>query len=266
MKLNLIRPRKGLTWVREGMRLFLRQPLALSGLFFMFMAILSLASLVPLIGPVLALVLLPMATLGLMAASREAEQGRFPMPSIMFTGLRAGPPQRRALLILGGLYAVGFAIVIALSSLVDGGEFARLYLFGGKIDEEVVSDPEFQAATWTAALLYAPLSLIFWHAPALVYWHQITPLKSLFFSATACWKNMGAFIVYALGWFGAFLLAGVVVALLASLFDSPAMAATVMLPVALIMAAMFFASVYSTFRDSFSVEPIAPPLQESEPQ
>jgi hypothetical protein len=32
------------------------------------------------------------------------------------------------------------------------------------------------------------------------------------------------------------------------------------------MAAMFFASVYSTFRDSFSVEPIAPPLQESEPQ
>jgi hypothetical protein len=70
----------------------------------------------------------------------------------------------------------------------------------------------------------------------------------------ACWKNIGAFIVYALGWFGSFLVAGVVVALLASLFDSPSVAATVMLPVALIMAAMFFSSLYSTFRDNFSAD------------
>lgn len=259
MKLNLIRPRTGLTWVRQGMRLFLRQPLAMSGLFFMFMAVLSLASLVPLIGPVLALVLLPAATLGLMAASREAEQGRFPMPFIMASALRAGAQQARAMLLLGVLYALGFAVVIGLSSLIDGGEFARLYLFGGKIDEKVVSDPQFQAATWAAALLYAPLSLVFWHAPALVHWHRIDPVKSLFFSAMACWKNLGAFIVYALGWFGCFLLAGVVVALLASLFDSPTMAATVMLPVALIMAAMFFSSVYATFRDSFTADERAAP-------
>jgi hypothetical protein len=194
-----------------------------------------------------------------MAASREAEQGRFPMPTIMAIGLRAGPRQLRAMLLLGGLYAIGFALVIGLSALIDGGEFARLYLLGGKIDEDVVSDPQFQAATWTAALLYAPLSLIFWHAPALVHWHQINPIKSLFFSAMACWKNIGAFIVYALGWFGSFLLAGVVVALLASLFDSPSVAATVMLPVALIMAAMFFSSLHSTFRDCFT--PDEPPTR-----
>ena len=128
---------------------------------------------------------------------------------------------------------------------------------------KVVSDPQFQAATWTAAALYAPLSLIFWHAPALVHWHQIDPVKSLFFSAMACWKNLGAFMVYALGWIGCFLVAGVVVALLASLFDSPTMAATVMLPVALIMAAMFFSSVYATFRDSFTAdEPVSPRVDE----
>lgn len=262
MKLNLVRPRTGLTWVRQGMRLFLRQPLAMSGLFFMFMAVLSLASLLPLIGPVLALVLLPAATLGLMAASHEAEQGRFPMPTIMAIGFRTGARQTRAMLLLGGLYALGFAVVIGLSALIDGGEFARLYLLGGTINEEVVSDPQFQAATWTAALLYAPLSLIFWHAPALVHWHQIDPVKSLFFSAMACWKNIGAFIVYALGWFGSFLVAGVVVALLASLFDSPSVAATVMLPVALIMAAMFFSSLYGTFRDNFSAD--EPPTQVDE--
>ena len=90
MKLNIVPARTGLTWVKLGITTFIKQPLAMSGLFFMFMAMLSVATLVPFIGAALALALLPAATLGLMAATQEATKGKFPMPSILISAFR-GP-------------------------------------------------------------------------------------------------------------------------------------------------------------------------------
>ena len=58
MRLNVVPASTGLLWVRLGFRTFLRQPLALGGLFFMFMGVASVVSLVPLIGPALALALI----------------------------------------------------------------------------------------------------------------------------------------------------------------------------------------------------------------
>ena len=251
MQLNLVPPRTGLVWARQGVRMFFRQPLAMSGLFFMFMALLSVASLLPVLGSVLALALLPAATLGLMAATQEAERGRFPMPTILATAFRAGRQRARSMLVLGAYYAVGFMAVLGVSSLMDGGEFARLYLLGGKVTEEVVNQPEFQLAMWTALLLYLPLSLMFWHAPALVHWHGISPAKSLFFSFMACWKNFGAFLVFGLVWVGLFLVVGLAVTLLATLLGSPEFAAVSLFPAVLVMVAMFFASLYFTFKDNF---------------
>ena len=46
MKLNIVPARTGLLWVKLGIKTFFGQPLAMSGLFFMFMAVLSLATLV----------------------------------------------------------------------------------------------------------------------------------------------------------------------------------------------------------------------------
>ena len=85
MKLNIVPARDGATWAKRGITTFFKQPLALSGLFFMFMALLSIATLVPLIGAALALALLPAATLGLMAATQEASRGKFPMPVILIS-------------------------------------------------------------------------------------------------------------------------------------------------------------------------------------
>ena len=251
MKLNLLAPKTGLLWIRQGIGLFLRQPLAMSGLFFMFMAVLSVASLIPLIGSVLALVLLPAATLGLMAASKEAEHGKFPMPVILATAFRAGRQRARAMMVLGALYAVCFMAVLGTSALMDEGEFAQLYLFGGPIDEELVTDPDFQLAMWVAALLYAPMSLLFWHAPALVHWHRVSPGKSVFFSLMACWTNKGAMLLFMAGWVGVFAAAGLVLSLLASVLGGGAVLQMVLYPLVLLMAAMFHTSIWFSFRDSF---------------
>lgn len=262
MRLNLVAPRTGLAWARQGVRMFFRQPLAMSGLFFMFMALLSVASMLPVIGSVLALALLPAATLGLMAATQEAERGQFPMPLILATAFRAGRQQARAMMVLGAYYAVGFLLVLGLSTLIDGGEFARLYLFGGRISEELVTQPEFQMAMWLALALYLPLSLMFWHAPALVHWHGIAPAKSLFFSFMACWQNKGAFLVFGLVWIGLFLAVGLTVTLLATLLGSPEFAAVSMFPAVLVLVAMFFSSLYFTFTGSFVADEATPQVDE----
>jgi hypothetical protein len=251
MKLNIVPARTGVQWFKLGVRTFFKQPLALSGLFFMFMAVMSVLTLVPLIGNVLALALLPAATLGLMAATEEAAKGKFPMPTVLLSAFRAGQQQLRAMLILGLLYAVGFLLVLGISATVDGGKFARLYLLGGSLTPETLMEPDFETAVLLAMSLYVPLSLLFWHAPALVYWHGVAPVKSLFFSMVACMRNFGAFTVYSLTWLGAFLAMGMVVALIAALMGSPEAVSGIMFPVAMVMAAMFFTSIYFTFRDCF---------------
>ena len=61
MKLNIVPAHSGVIWVKAGIGVFWRQPMAMAALFFMAMAAMSLASAVPLIGTPLALALLPSA-------------------------------------------------------------------------------------------------------------------------------------------------------------------------------------------------------------
>ena len=150
---------------------------------------------------------------------------------------------------------MGFLALMGVSALIDGGQFAKLYLIGGKITEEIVRQGDFQLAMWAAMALYLPLSLLFWHAPALVHWHGVSPLKSLFFSLMACYKNFAAFTVFGLAWSGIFVLAALAVSLIASLLGNPTVAAVAMFPVALVIVAMFFTSIYFTFLDCF----VSPP-------
>lgn len=251
ISLNIVPARTGFAWVKLGIQIFFKQPLALAGLFFMFMALVSVTSLVPYIGGALALVLLPAATVGLMASTRIASDGKFPMPVTLFSAFRGGAKKTQAILTLGALYALGFLAVMGVSALFDGGQFASMYLTGGTLTKEVITSTDFQMATWAAMALYLPLSLMFWHAPALVYWHDVSPVKALFFSLVACIRNFGAMTVYFFTWLAVFLLGGLVLSLVAALTGSESAVSVIMLPAALLMATMFFCSIYFTVRDSF---------------
>ena len=252
MLLQSVPARQGLQWVLQGMRTFWKQPLAMSGLFFLFMALVSLVSMVPVVGGAIALVLMPAFTAGLMGATQVASEGRFPTPGTIWMALRAGP-RRPAMLQLGALYAAGFLLLMAASMLVDGGQFARVYLAGEPIRPELVQADSFQAALWVSMLLYVPLSMLFWHAPALVFWQGVPPVKSLFFSWMACWRNKGAFLVYVAVWAAVFGSAALLAMLVATLMGDAQMTLSIMMPLALLVAAMFFTSMLFTVKDCFSV-------------
>jgi hypothetical protein len=261
MKLNVVPARTGLTWVRLGVRTFLRQPLAMGGLFFMFMGAVSLLSAVPLVGAALALVLVPAATLGLMAASREAEAGRFPMPLTLVAAFRNGPQRTKAMLTLGGGYAGAILLLMLLAALLAGGAgyTAAPALNDGEVTPEAVRAALSGGEIWWMLLLYLPVLAAFWHAPALLHWHGVSPLKSLFFSLLACWTNKGAMLVFMAGWVAVFAAVGLVLSLLAGLLGSAAALQVVLYPLVLLMAAMFHTSLWFTFRDSFLDEEATTP-------
>lgn len=246
MKLNVVPARAGIGWVRAGMRTFFRQPLALSGLFFMYIALVIVLAILPVAGPVLAGLLVPASTLGLMAASAEASRGRFPMPSILFSAFRAGRERLRAMLVLGAVYTVGSMLATGLASLMAGSPASA------------AEGMQVNAATALALVLHIPLFLMFWHAPALVHWHGVTPAKSLFFSAVAIFRNFGAHLVYGLAWAVVFFVVASVLGVIAGLAGGPDMARTLMLPAALLLAAMFSTSIYFSFQACFEDETQAP--------
>jgi hypothetical protein len=258
MKLHTVPARTGWLWVKLGIRTFVRQPLALAGLFFLFMMLVSVLALVPWLGSALALALLPAATLGLTAATREADRGQFPMPTVLASTFRAGQQRLQAMLVLGGLYALGSVVVMGLTAWLVGTETAVL-ADGADLNEAMLQQPLLLRQLIITSLLYLPLGLLFWHAPALVHWHGVSPLKSLFFSAMACWTNKGALLVYFLGWMVVFIAIAVVVVSLVSALGSPSLLASVLFPVAMLMSAMFFSSLYFTFRDSFTTDDGQPP-------
>lgn len=268
MKLRIVPARTGLTWVKLGISTFFKQPLALGGLFFMFMALVSIASIIPVIGSVIALVILPGATLGLMVATQEAVRGNFPMPSVLATAFRAGQARMRSMLVLGAMYAAGFLLVMGITTLFDGGQFATMYLLGGRLSKEVLQQADFQTAASVGMVLYLPLSLLFWHAPALVHWHGVPPAKAVFFSMVACLRNFGAFTVYGLAWSVVFLLSAMTLISALALVGLVSAAQLIMVPLALTMASMLFTSIYFTFCDSFDLaeptDPAAPPTNDAE--
>ena len=100
-------------------------------------------------------------------------------------------------------------------------------------------------------LLHSPLVVLFWHAPALVHWHGVTPVKSVFFSAVACFRNFGALLTFSAAWTMVLLVVGFLLSAVAALIGGPSVVGAVMMPAVLMMAAMFTTSMYFTFRDSF---------------
>lgn len=249
MRLQRVPASTGWRWVQQGLRTFARQPLAMAGLFFLFILLVSVLAMVPLLGAPLALALLPAATLGIMAATQQADRGRFPMPTVLASAFQAGRERARAMLLLGALYALGSLVVITLASLLAGGGAEGLSV--GEDGRPRLDDPALVRNLAWQSVLYLPLALLFWHAPALVHWHGVQPVKALFFSLVACWANKGALTVFVLAWAAVFFVVALVLVTLGSLLGGASVIQALLFPAAPLLSAAFFTSLYYTFRDSF---------------
>jgi hypothetical protein len=273
MRLQSVPAATGATWVKQGFRIFARQPLAFSGMFAAFLFVVFLLTLLPLIGSLLLLALLPLGSLGFMIGTRDALQGRVPLPRVFITPLRQGPEKLRAMIVLGLIYACASVVIITLAEWADGGALDKLMqvLAEGKATPADVAERLDDARLTTGLLirfgLAGLLSVPFWHAPALVHWGTQGVAQSLFSSTVAIWRNKAAFLVFALTWFAVVLVFGAGANIVAALLGQPQLIALLAMPASLLLSTVFYASLYFTFADCFVPReaPSSTPATESTP-
>ncbi|MDO9216948.1 MAG: BPSS1780 family membrane protein [Lacisediminimonas sp.] len=250
--------RAGWLWIKEGFALFRRQPAEMSTLFLSYMMLMLLIGVVPLLGQILPLVLIPVFSIAFMQGCANVESGIRVHPRLLATGFRS--PALRRLLMLGLLYLVMAALAVAASSLVDGGDFLSVMAGRTAADSKAIQDSDMMSGMLVAALLYTPPAMAFWYAAPLVAWHDMGVGKAVFYSFFAVLRAGRAFMVYGLAW----ILVGVVLpvlvsSLLALLIGQPLVTVVVLLPLSILLTVVMYCSFYPTYTHVFGREFIPTP-------
>jgi hypothetical protein len=203
------------------------------------------------------LLFIPGVAGGFMAACRNTIAKKPVWPTVLVDGFRSyGQVVARRLLVLGALYVIAMGVIFALSALVDGGVLLSLMLGNGPTgDPETVAASFNPLAVLLAMVCYIPVAALFWFAPILVAWHEIPPVKALFFSLVSCWRNRGAFVLYGALWIGIALAVSFgLTALMQAIGVAQDMALAVLMPASIIVTTALYCSFYATYRGCFGVQ------------
>lgn len=252
--------RTGWLWVKEGFALFRRQPLELSSLFLAYMLLMLTLSMLPWIGKILPLVLVPVFSQAFMQACVHVEQGRRVTPILLFTIFRS--PALPRLLALGVLYLAAAVLALAASSLMDGGVFWKVITGQMEVDPQVIQQSHMMRAMLFAAVVYAPAAMAFWYAAPLADWQGMGTGKAVFYSFFAVHRAGRAFLMYGLAW----AVIGIIIpafigTFLAILTGQLSTARLVLFPVSLLMAVVMYCSFYPTYTSIFGrPEPLPEPV------
>jgi hypothetical protein len=257
LSLKSVSPAHGALWVRDGFSLFAKRALAFSTLFVLFLFIAILLSLVPLLGGVLQMMLLPLLSLGFMVSAQSALLGGAVKPAQFFEPLQGDATKRRTLLTLCVIYGVCAMTILVICDAMSDSAMRRLQelMANPKSPQSaidaILAEPGVWWATVTGLTLGTALSVPFWHAPALVHWGNQGIAQALFSSTLAVWRSKGAFVVYSLCWAALILLFGVAAALIFGLLGMKQMATALAFPAGLLFSTAFYVSLLFTFNDSF---------------
>ncbi|MEK8025316.1 BPSS1780 family membrane protein [Pseudaquabacterium rugosum] len=258
LPLLTVAPARGLRWIAQGWALWRRRPLSLTGLLAAFLLLaMLLVGLVPLAGTALALALVPSLSLGYMVAARSLQAGGPVHAGQLFAGLRhPRPAQRRAQWQLAGAYALLSLGVMLLSDTLDGGRLQAAMAAsadeGAALpDTDALNDDGVAGALLLRLGLTALLAVPFWHAPALVHWGGQGALQALFSSTVAVWRARQAFTIYLLTWGALVALVTPLLVLLLHALGGASLPNLLMLPLALVISAVFYATLWPSYVDCF---------------
>ena len=262
MKLLTVPASRGVSWMLGGFQVFARQPLATTAMFMAFLFGLMLLSSLPGVGPLLALVLVPAASVGFVLASEAVVAGRVPSPALLAAALRGARSRTVVMLQLGLAYAMAALLAMWLVDLADPGFRASAAAFVERAQgatEPQLPDSSMQRGMVLRLLLTLPVTLLFWHAPVVVYRSNVGVAQALFASVVACWRNRGAFAMYGLAWAVLPALLALVLVAFFSLIGQPQLAVLPLVPLLLMCSTAFYASLHFTVADCFDFgEPSAP--------
>jgi hypothetical protein len=191
--MNKLPASTGWTWLKNGALLFRQQPAALTTLLFANILVSILISAVPVLGAMVAVVLIPSFSMAFMMACSMIENGQRVTPAVALTGFRK--PVLRELCKVGIVY-LGVSLILTLIT-----RFAVQPDFWEQVQAQSTSGtPAVLAGQDVLAMFLifaldavALISLCF--AAPLTYWQKMPPFKAVFYSFFAVKRSAGFFTV-----------------------------------------------------------------------
>lgn len=262
MKLRSARALDGLLWVRAGIRMVLRYPLQHLAMVSVMMLLLILLMSLPVVGVPLGFAAMPALTAGWVFSTHAAGLGLVPGPARLFVAFTS--PRRSVFVWLGLLHAAAAMTVLAIANLLDPGLAEQWPLIFSEQSTPAVAGPALEAVqsgVLLRAAMLLPVVLLFWHAPVILMRTSDSLPKALFASALGSLRNLSSFVVYGLAWLFADIASSSVLGLvLTALGIGPQYAMMLVLPMALLLSAAFYASLHASVEGCLVIE-AEPPVE-----
>ena len=232
------------------------------------------------------------------AAAPATRVGRPAHPMMLLAPFRAGRSIVQSLLTLGAIQMVALTLIVLVSGAVVPGLDAAstpttastpssasgapppspsstasstsrgtpATAPNGNAAAEEIDAQAFQREAIARALqvlLCLPVFLAMWYAPVLAAWHGLPAGKALFFSIVAVWRNLGAFVVYGLGWTLIWMALSFVFSLVVATMGNANFAAVMVVPLLLVLFTWMSCSMYPTYASVFvtSDDTRSPPVE-----
>ncbi len=241
--------RSGWRWLAEGLRLFRASPGRWTSLVVAYWLLIAIVNRIDYLGSIIVAICLPAFSASFMVVCDEIQRGRPVRLAMLFAGFQRYP---RAMVLLGVIYLVSMAAVLAISALADGGVLMNWLLLNKPPEESVIREGKLSASLLLAAVAATPMLMAFWFAPLLVAFEGMSAAKSLFYSFFACWRNWRALFVYG----GAVTIFAIFIAMFVALFavisgGNPNAARGFMLAATIVMMPTLFGSFYAAYVEIF---------------
>ena len=230
---------RGSAWWREGWRLFTAAPGVWIAITVIFVVLMVMITIIPMLGTLATTILSPVFAGGVLIGCRALDRGGALTIGHLFACFSE---KLSPLVIVGVLFLVGELVIV---TLVAGGLLATIGI--GSMKSILSGDP--MEAGWAmlatfgigavlallvGLVLGLPLMMAYWYAPSLVVFRNDEPIVAMKASFHACLVNVMPMFVYSL--------VGLVLAIVATIPFGLGW---------LVLAPVFAASVYASYKDIF---------------
>jgi hypothetical protein len=245
----------GWFWITGGFALFRRNPPLMTALTMGYLLVMVFLNIVPLVGPVLVAVCLPIMSVIVFNGARLLDRKLDVSTEVLKTGLASNV---RTLVQLGFVHLAGSLVVVLIHTLVFSTPDVAAV---AEADEE-----QFTRTLMQLLPLVLPLILIMWFPPYLIATQGVPLGKSLFFGVVGVLRNVGAFLVYFAG--AALLGVGLPVLVIQLIGNDEGIASLLRIAVRMVLLFVLVptlaASLYVSFQQVFAQQP--DPVPEPEPE
>lgn len=244
--MNDLPARTGWEWLKQGIGLFRKQPAALTTLLFANILFSIGLSAVPILGSVLAVVLIPSFTMAFMQACLMIENGDRVTPAVLLTGFRQ--PALAALCKLGLVYLGVSLVMMVITRLAIPPEVIMQMM--PRPDAKTPPDirTSHMLALFGVFLLDVAVLVTLCFAAPLTYWKHMGPGKATFYSFFAVIRTARPFLVLLAAWFAIFFGVCIVAALV---FGDAALGRVVLMWLIFLFMLLLQCAMYAGYRTIF---------------